>query len=131
MGAVRIGTDPKWHSRFVHWFNAYSFVGFLKQLIRYYDGTKIHLITDNVAYHKAPKVGEWLKGNGDLIELHFLLPNAPKLNAAEYVWKKTKKTSTHNRYFPRFQDPKQALARRFNRYQGNPALLRSVIPHFA
>ena len=131
MGTVRISTDPKWHSRFVTWFNGDSFVDFLKQLVRYYDGTKGHLITDNVAYHKAPKVREWLKGKEDLIELHFLPPNAPKLNVVEYVWKKTKKTITHNRYFPCFQELKQALARRFNRYQGNPASLRSVIPHSA
>ena len=131
MGALRIGEDPKWHSRFVEWFNADSFVDFLKQLVRYYDGTKIHLITDNVRYHKATQVWEWLEDKGDLIELHFLPPYAPKLNAVEYVWKKTKKSITHNRYFARFQDLKGALARRFNRYQGNPASLRTVVPHFA
>lgn len=131
MGAVRIGDDPKWHSRFVEWFNADSFVDFLAQLVRYYNGAKIHLITDNVPYHKAPKVREWLKGKERLIELHFLPPYAPKLNAVEYVWKKTKKSTTHNRYFPRFEDLKRALARRFNRFQGNPASLRTAVPHFA
>ena len=131
MGAVRIGDDPKWHSRFVEWFNADSFLAFLKQLVRYYHETKIHLITDNVPYHKAPKIREWLKGKEDLIELHFLPPYAPKLNAVEYIWRKTKKTITHNRYFPNFQDLKRALARRFNRFQGNPASLRTTVPHFA
>jgi hypothetical protein len=62
MGAVRIGENPKWHFRFVPWFNADSFVDFLTQLVRYYGGTKIHLITDNVPYHKSPKVREWLNG---------------------------------------------------------------------
>lgn len=131
MGAVRIGADPKWHSRFVEWFNADTFLDFLKQLLRYYDGTKVHLITDNVPYHKAPKVLEWLEGKENLIELHFLPPYAPKLNAVEHIWRKTKKAITHNRFFPEFQDLRQALARRFNRFQGNPASLRSVIPHFA
>ncbi len=40
---------------FVEWFNADSFIAFLKQLVRYYDGTKVHLITDNVPYHKAQR----------------------------------------------------------------------------
>ena len=62
MGAVRTGKNPKWHSLFVEWFNADSFIAFLKQLVRYYDGTKAHLITDNVPYHKAPKVRDWLQG---------------------------------------------------------------------
>jgi len=131
MGAVRIGKTPKWHSLFVEWFNADSFIAFLKQLVRYYHGTKVHLITDNVPYHKAPKVRNWLQGKEDLIELHFLPPYSPKLNAVEYLWKKTKKAITHNRYFAKFQNLKQALARRFNRFQGNPASLRTAIPHFA
>jgi transposase len=131
MGAVRIGENPKWHFRFVPWFNGDSFVDFLVQLVRYYDGTKIHLITDNVGYHKSPKVRAWLQGKERIIELHYLPAYAPKLNAVEYIWKKTKKTITHNRYFRRFEDLKQALARRFNRFQGNPASLRSTVPHFA
>jgi putative transposase len=131
MGAVRIGKNPKWHSRFVPWFNADSFLAFLKQLVRYYNGDKIHLITDNVPYHKAPKIREWLEDKEDLIELHFLPPYAPKLNAVEYIWRKTKKSITHNKYFPKFQDLKQALARRFNRFQGNPASIRNTIPNFA
>ncbi len=131
MGAVRIGDSPKWHSRFVPWFNGDSFIAFLKQLVRYYDGTKVHLITDNVSYHKKPEVREWLKGKEHLIELHFLPPYAPQLNALEYLWKKTKKAIPHNRYFPKFQDLKQALACRSNRFQGNPASVRTAIPHFA
>jgi transposase len=131
MGAVRIAEHPKWHFRFVPWFNADSFLDFLTQPVRYYKGTKIHLITDNVPYHKAPKVREWLEGKEHLIELHFLPGYAPKLNAVEYVRRKTKKTMTHNRYFSRFEDLKQALARRFNRYQGNPASLKTTVPHFS
>jgi transposase len=130
MAAVRIGEYPKWHFRFVPWFNADSLTIFLTQLVRYYDGTKIHLITDNVPYHKAPKVCQWLKGKEHLIELHFLPPYAPKLNAVEYVWKKTKKAITHNRYFARFEDLKHALEKRFNRYQGNPVSLRTSVLHF-
>ena len=79
MVAVRIGPDPMWHSRFVEVFNADTFVDLLKQLVRYYRGTKIHLITDNVAYHKAPRGREWLDGKEALIELHFLPPYSPKL----------------------------------------------------
>ena len=131
MGAVRIGENPKWHSRFVEVFNADTFIDFLRQLLRYYDGTKIHMITDNVPYHKSPKVREWLADKEHLIELHFLPPYSPKLNAVEYVWKKTKKKITHNKYFPKLNDLREALARRFNRFQGNSASLRTVIPHFA
>jgi len=131
-GAITIGEYPKWHFRFEkEKFNSDSFIGLLNQLTRQYQDRKIHLVTDNARYHKAPKVREWLKGKENLIELHFLPPYAPKLNAVEYIRKKTKKTITHNRYFPKFQDLKQALTRRFNRFQGNLASMRTAIPHFA
>jgi len=111
-------------------FNDDTFIGFLKQLLRYYDGRKIHIIMDNVEYHQSPKVGDWLTGKEDLIELHFPLPYSPKLNAVEYVWKKTMKKITHNKYFAKLNNLKEALARPFNRFQSNPASLRTVIPHF-
>ena len=131
MGAVRIGPKPQWHSRFVEVFNAETFIAVLSQLVRYYRGSKIRLITDNAKYHKTPKVREWLKGKEGLIELHFLPAYSPKLNAVEYLWRRTKRAVTHNKFFERLADLKQAMARRFNRFQGNPASLRSAIPYFA
>jgi transposase len=131
LGAVRIGDKPQWHSRFVKVFNAETFIEFLIQLVEYYRGTKVHFITDNAPYHKSPKVREWLKGKEDLIEFHFLPAYSPKFNALEYNWRKTKRAITHNKFFPRLQDLKEALAGRFNRSQGNPGSLRSAIPYFA
>ena len=58
MAAVQIEGGSKWHSRSLEWFNADSLLAFLKQVVRYYEGTKIHLITDNVPYHKAPQIRE-------------------------------------------------------------------------
>jgi transposase len=131
IGAVQIGKTPKWHFRLVDWFNADSFISFLDQLLQDYNGTKIHFITDNSKYHKGPKVREWLKGKESLIELHFIPPYSPKLNAAEYLWKKTKKATTHNRYFAKFDELIEALNRQFARFQRSPASIRTTIPHFA
>lgn len=131
IGAVQIGKAPKWHFRLVDWFNTDSFIAFLEQLLLHYGGTKVHLITDNAKYHKGPKVQKWLQGKESLIELHYIPPYSPKLNAVEYLWKKTKKATTHNRYFAKFDELIQALCREFTRFQGNPASLRTTVPHFA
>ena len=61
-GAVTTGDQPKFHFRFVRWFDSDSFLAFLNQLISRYKGRKIHLIVDNAKYHKGPKVRKWLKG---------------------------------------------------------------------
>jgi transposase len=130
MGAVVIEENPKWHFRFMQKFNSLSFVEFLKQLVRQYDGKRIHMITDNAPYHKGRAVKTWLEDNADRIKLHFLPKYSPKFNATEYVWRKVKRMTTHNRYFPTIEQLKQAIFRRFNRFQGNPASLRSTVAGF-
>jgi hypothetical protein len=61
----------------------------------------------------------------------FFSPYSPKSNAVEYVWKETRRKTTHNRFFKTLSELKQRLFRRFNRFQGNPASLRSVLESFA
>jgi transposase len=131
-GAIKIDEEvPKWHFRFEkEKFNGESFIALLRQLTRYYQGKKVHLITDNVPYHKAPNVRKWVETNSDKIKLHFLPKYSPKLNATEYVWRKVKRMTTHNRYFETVEDLAAELFRRFNRFQGNPASLRSTIAGF-
>ena len=131
MGAVTVGNDPKFHFRFVNWFNTKSFLSFLDQLLSRYKDQKIHLILDNAKYHKGPEVRKWLNGKQARIELHYLPPYSPKFNAAEYVWKETRRKTTHNRFFKTLSELKERLFRRFNRFQGNPASLRSILESFA
>ena len=109
-------------------FEADSFTRFLEQVMFYYAcrGQKIHLILDGAGYHKKA-VDEFPTMYSKYIEFHFLPPYSPNLNPTEQVWKKTKKEATHNRHFPTLDDLYEAVFRRFNRYQGNPASLRNMV----
>jgi transposase len=131
-GAIRIDEEiPKWHFRFEQKkFNADSFIGLLDQLTRHYRDKKVHLITDNAPYHKSAQVRKWLETNALKIKLHYLPKYSPKLNATEYVWRKVKRLTTHNRYFETARELAAELFRRFNRLQGNPASLRNTIAGF-
>ena len=131
MGAVKIDKNPKFHFRFVKTFNSQTYLEFLKQLASRYRGQKIHLIADNAKYHSSPEVMEWVTENPEIIELHFLPKYSPELNAQERLWKETRRRTTHNRFFSALQTLKDALFRRFNRFQGNPASLRTLIANFA
>jgi hypothetical protein len=84
IGAVSIGTDPKFHFRFVEVFNSVTYLKFLKQLVRRYKGTRIYLIADNATWHKSPPVLKWVQSNQDKIELHFLPKYSPDFNATAY-----------------------------------------------
>jgi transposase len=130
LGAVKVDETPKWHFRFAEKFNGESFIALLEQLLRQYKGRKIHFITDNVRYHKSLKVKKWLQGKEDKIEIHYLPPYSPQFNAVEYVWKKLKSLTTHNRFFATLAELHSKIFRRFNRFQGNPASLRSTIAGF-
>jgi transposase len=129
-GAVSIESSPRWHFRFAEVFNALTFLVFLKGLLRCYPGRKVFLILDNVRYHWAQAVQDWVKENSDRIELHFLPPYSPELNASEYVWRTTRRKATHNCHFPTKDSLRKRLFRRFNRFQGNPACLRGTVKSF-
>lgn len=128
-GAVSVDSlKPKVHFRFEpDKFNAYNFITFLEQVTRYWGLRKrrVHMILDGAAYHKKAQL--WATNHSDLIELHFLPPYSPNLNAAEQLWRRTKRDATHNRYFPTLKCLRRALFRRFNRFQGNPATVRGLV----
>ncbi len=111
-------------------FNGDSLIDLLKQLIRQYSERKIHLVTDNAPYHKGPRVREWLEANSNSIEVRSLSKYSSKLNATEYVWRKVKRLTTHDRYFKTAKKLAGELFRRFHRFQANPASLRDTIAGF-
>ncbi len=130
-GAVSTGKSPRWHFMFSDVFNGDTFIDFLKQVVRNNPGRKIHMVVDNAKYHKASLVKEWLEENSKDIQLHYLPPYSPELNATEKVWKLTKQKAVHNRYFHTNHMLRKAVLRRFNRFQGNPASLRGILAPYS
>ena len=65
-------------------FNGAVFLEFLAQLIKYKQ-QKIFLVVDGHSAHKTKAIKAWLEENKDRIELFFLPPYSPELNAQEYV----------------------------------------------
>jgi transposase len=88
-------------------FNAVSFQKFLEKIVieatvRVNDDgrkRKILVVLDNARYHHAKIIQPWLEEMKDVIELFFLPPYSPDLNAIEMLWKKTRRAVTHNRFF--------------------------------
>jgi transposase len=65
-------------------FNGEVFMDFLKRMIRY-SKQKIFFVTDGHPAHKTKKLNEWLASNKKKIEVFFLPPYSPELNAQEYL----------------------------------------------
>ena len=58
----------------------------------------IHVFLDNVRYHPAKLVQEWLAQPGRRIKLHFI-PTCPHLNSIERLWGVMHKHVTHNKCY--------------------------------
>ena len=70
-----------------------------KRLVRRYR-RKVFLIIDNAPCHNLEAEGvAWLAANRHRIELQRLPAYSTELNAIEGVWKVTRRTTAHNRYF--------------------------------
>jgi len=65
-------------------FNGKVFIEFLTRLIKHKQH-KIFLVVDGHSAHKTKEVKAWLEKRDNRIELFFLPPYSPELNAQEYV----------------------------------------------
>jgi transposase len=65
-------------------FNGGVFLEFLTRLVKYKQ-QKVFLVVDGHSAHKTKVIKAWLEENKHRIELFFLPPYSPELNAQEYV----------------------------------------------
>ena len=65
-------------------FNGVVFLEFLKRMVKY-SREKVFFVTDGHPAHKTKMVKEWLSENKNRIEVFFIPPYSPELNAQEYL----------------------------------------------
>jgi transposase len=83
-------------------FNSESYQHFLLFVMKQTD-RHIFLIQDNARYHTSASMKRFFLEHSSRITVHPLPSYSPDYNPIEYLWKKVKKGTTHNRYFPDFE----------------------------
>lgn len=114
------------------WFMVYSkkldatlFVKFLERLLRATGTRRLFFIVDGHPAHKAKKVGGWLGGHADRMELFFLPGYSPELNPDELLNQDTKQAMKRHR--PRDQGELEGHVRGHLRSrQKQPEVVRSL-----
>lgn len=96
-----------------------------KVLYEYRDYPKIIMVLDNVKYHHAKRIQNWLKKQ-DKLELFFLPPYSPDLNAVERAWWYMRKKITHNRYVKSLNERKIEFWKMFSHFQVPNQELKTV-----
>jgi transposase len=82
-------------------FNSESYQGFL-QMILAQTTQHLFLIHDGARSHTSASTQAFLAAYSERITVEPLPSYSPDYNPIEYLWKKTKKRATHNKYFKEF-----------------------------
>ena len=106
--------------------NSKTFKKHLKKVLKQYrKASKIVMVLDNVAFHHANRIRDWLKSNPKL-ELFFLPPYSPELNAIERAWWYMRKKITHNRFTKSLKERKACFWKMFSHFQKSNEELKRV-----
>lgn len=129
-GAVTVEKKPRFRFLFASKFNGQSFLAFLQLLVRR-ARRKMFLIIDNGPCHNLTAEGQvWLAANRHRIELFRLPPYSPEFNGIEGIWKATKKTTTHNRFYRTTDERDAALTTTFTTFDRRPTMIAAHVARF-
>lgn len=99
-------------------FDALSFRRFLERILKKVKTRKkIFLVLDNARFHHAKINKVYLRQIKSKLELLFLPAYSPELNPIESLWKKTRRSVTHNRYFESKEEQRDCLRKFFNKFK--------------
>lgn len=80
-------------------FNAETFLRFLKNVLIRYPVGKIVMVLDNARIHHAKLIQPFLEKQKERLELLFLPPYSPTLNPIEGLWKWLKMSVVYNVFY--------------------------------
>jgi transposase len=106
--------------------NTATFKKHLKKVCRKYPASsKIIMVLDNARFHHAKKIQTWL-ATQDRLELVFLPPYSPELNAVERAWWYMRKKITHNRYMKTMEQRKIEFWKMFSHFEQPNEKLKKI-----
>jgi transposase len=84
-------------------FNGQSYIAFLTTVLEQ-TTEPLFLVQDGAPYHRAAPVKAFFDQHADRLHVIRLPSYSPDYNPIEFLWRATKRSATHNRYFPEFTD---------------------------
>jgi transposase len=84
-------------------FNGHSYIAFLTAVLEQ-TTEPLFLVQDGAPYHRAAPVTAFFEQHRERLHVIRLPSYSPDYNPIEFLWRATKRSATHNRYFPEFTD---------------------------
>ncbi len=127
-GVIEFGSGKFIHQECADKFNGQSYVEFLELVLAQYSCPVI-LIEDGAPYHRGAHVKSFQKDMESENKMFcYRLPTySPDKNPIEKLWKNTKADATHCKYFPTFDDLRNAVLKAFNKYMLDATKVISVM----
>ncbi len=113
-------------------FNSTTYMVFLETTLSkmFENNRRIHYIQDSASYHKDGDVWYWFRENRKWIEVYNLPAYSPEFNAAEPLWKYTRKEGTHNKCFRSQKEVEDTLHEVFAKIRKDPENIKGYLRPF-
>ena len=106
-------------------FTAQSYIAFLTQVLEQ-TTEPLFLVQDGAPYHRAAAVKAFFVEHRDRLQVTTLPSYSPDYNPIEFLWRATKRTATHNRYFPEFPDLIGSVDEALARFAQQPEYVKTL-----
>jgi transposase len=101
-------------------FDSTSYQAFIRQVLAT-TGQHIFLIQDGAKYHTSKSTREFFEQHQDRLTICQLPAYSPDYNPIEYLWRKTKKQATHNKYFEHYDQLVAAVNQALQHFAATPS----------
>jgi transposase len=102
-GLIEFFSGRLFHQGIEGKFNSDSYQTFLLSVLAQ-TTEHLFLIQDGAKYHTSKVTKQFFAQHQDRLTVFQLPSYSPDYNPIEYLWRKTKKRATHNKYFEQFQE---------------------------
>ena len=102
-GLIEFFSGRLFHQGIEGKFNSDSYQAFLLSVL-VQTTAHLFLIQDGAKYHTSKATKQFFAQHVERLTMFQLPSYSPDYNPIEYLWRKTKKRATHNRYFEQFQE---------------------------
>jgi len=110
-------------------FNAESYIAFLRTVLAQ-TRKRLYLLQDGAAYYRAAIVKAFFHAHRGRIAVTQLPSYSPDYNPIEFLWRATKRTATHNRYFPEFDAVLSSVEEALAHFAMHPEWVKTLFTRY-
>ena len=110
-------------------FNAASYVAFLQTVLTQ-TRRRLFLVQDGAPYHRAAPVKAFFHAHRGRLAVTQLPSYSPDYNPIEFLWRATKRTATHNRYFPVFDALIDSVEEALAHFAAHPEYVKALFTRY-